>query len=178
MKSSSKVLAFLMTILLLAGIAAGCKGTVTPDDNGTNTNSGSNNNGTNNGTNSGSNNGNPGNGSGNTNSNNGSTNQNPQNGNGGGNTSDTPSANTQIVFTISYSQENDIQVTSMRNGNMLIFTSEECDLYTWRLNDQEYANTKSCSINLGNYIKGTYTLSLEAFKDSKWYSFFAQIIVE
>ncbi len=167
MKSSSKVLAFLMTILLLAGIAAGCKGTVTPDDNGTNTNSGSNNSGTNNGTNSGtnsgSNNGNSGggsnSGSGNSNSNNGGT-------------------NSEIVFSVSYSQENDIQVTSMKNGNMLIFTSEECDLYTWRLNDQEYANTKSCSINLGNYKKGTYSLSLEAFKDSKWYSFFAQIIVE
>ena len=157
MKSSSKVLAFLMTILLLAGIAAGCKGTVTPDDNGTNTNSGSNNNGTNNGTNSGST--NSGSNNGNTNSNNGST-------------------NSEIVFSVSYSQENDIQVTSMKNGNMLIFTSEECDLYTWRLNDQEYANTKSCSINLGNYKKGTYSLSLEAFKDSKWYSFFAQIIVE
>lgn len=159
MKSSSKVLAFIMTILLLAGIAAGCKGTVTPDDNGTNTNSGSNNSGSNSGSNNGNSGGGSNSGSGNSNSNNGGT-------------------NSEIVFSVSYSQENDIQVTSMKNGNMLIFTSEECDLYTWRLNDQEYANTKSCSINLGNYKKGTYSLSLEAFKDSKWYSFFAQIIVE
>lgn len=172
MKSSSKVLAFLMTILLLAGIAAGCKGTVTPDDNGTNTNSGSNNNGTNNGTNSGSTNSGTNSGSNNGNSGGGSN-------SGSGNTNSNNGGTTsEIVFSVSYSQENDIQVTSMKNGNMLIFTSEECDLYTWRLNDQEYANTKSCSINLGNYKKGTYSLSLEAFKDSKWYSFFAQIIVE
>ena len=71
----------------------------------------------------------------------------------------------------------DISVTKSQSGNTVTFTAEECDSYSWALDGAEKGSARTCSINTSNLLKGTYTLTLEAQKGGRWFSYTAQIKV-
>lgn len=73
--------------------------------------------------------------------------------------------------------EADITVTKAQNGSTITFTAEECDSYSWLLDDKVIAASQSCAIDTSTLTRGTYTLALEAEKGGRWYSYFAQIKV-
>ena len=73
---------------------------------------------------------------------------------------------------------NDLSVTQSREGDILTFESENCDIYNWSLDDNPMGNTNTCIINTSTLTKGVYLLNLEAKKDSKWYSYSVQIKIE
>ncbi len=71
----------------------------------------------------------------------------------------------------------DISVTKSTSGNTITFTAEDCDSYSWLLDDVEIGTEKTCLIDTASLTKGTYALSLEAEKGDRWYSYYAQIKV-
>ena len=71
----------------------------------------------------------------------------------------------------------DINVTKTTLGNSIIFASEKCDSYSWILDDEVIGTEQNCVIDVLSRNKGTYSICLEAQKDGKWYSYFAQIKV-
>ena len=71
----------------------------------------------------------------------------------------------------------DITVSKSQNENVITFVAEECSSYDWCLDDMQISSERSCTINIYSLLKGTYTLSLEALKNGRWYSYFAQIKV-
>ena len=73
--------------------------------------------------------------------------------------------------------DSDITVIKTENGNYITFTADECDTYRWLLDETEISTAQSCMIDTDLLEKGTYTLSLEAQKGGRWYSYFAQITV-
>ena len=74
-------------------------------------------------------------------------------------------------------QASDISVTKSTNENIISFTAEECDSYSWILNDVEKSTERTFSIDTSTLKKKVYTLALEAQKGGKWYSYYAQIKV-
>ena len=80
-------------------------------------------------------------------------------------------------FTITV-QESDINVSKSQSGNIITFTSEECSSYNWTLDDKSIGTAQTCTVNVSELSKGTYTLSLEAQKGGSWYSYYAQIKIE
>ncbi|MBO4508622.1 MAG: InlB B-repeat-containing protein [Spirochaetaceae bacterium] len=82
------------------------------------------------------------------------------------------------VIEITVGSLSDLTVTKSQNGNIITFTSEECDSYNWTLDDAQISTTRTCTIDTSTLLKGTYALCLEANKDGRWYSYFAQIKVE
>lgn len=77
-----------------------------------------------------------------------------------------------ITITVNVS---DIEVSRSASGNTITFSAEECDSYNWLLDDEVIGTTQTCAIDTSNLTKGTYTLSLEAEKGGRWYSYYAQI---
>ena len=73
--------------------------------------------------------------------------------------------------------EGNIVVTKTVAGNIITFTAEECDSYSWTLDDDEIGTEQTCVIDTSTLNKGTYTIALESQKNEKWYSYFAQIKV-
>lgn len=71
----------------------------------------------------------------------------------------------------------DIIVTKTENGNYITFEAEVCDSYHWLLGETEISGGQSCMLDISLLENGTYSLSLEAQKGGKWYSYFAQITV-
>lgn len=71
----------------------------------------------------------------------------------------------------------DISVTKSTSGGTITFTAEDCDSYSWMLDNEEIGTNQSCAINTSSLTNGTYTLALEAQKGSRWYSYYAQIKV-
>lgn len=78
---------------------------------------------------------------------------------------------------ISVDPLSDINVTKSQNGNTVTFTAEECDSYSWTLDGAAKGSARTCSIDTSTLLKGTYTLTLEAKKGGKWFSYTAQIKV-
>ena len=74
-------------------------------------------------------------------------------------------------------QVDDIEVTQSISHSIITFTAENCDSYCWSLDDDVIGSDRTCSIDTLELYKGTYTVSLEAQKNGKWYSYFAQIKV-
>ena len=81
------------------------------------------------------------------------------------------------IIEITVGSLSDLTVTKSQNGNIITFSSEECDSYNWTLDDTQISSTRTCTINTSTLLKGTYALSLEASKVGKWHSYFAQIKV-
>ncbi len=79
-----------------------------------------------------------------------------------------------ITITVNVS---DIEVSRSASGNTITFSAEECDSYSWLLDDEVIGTTQTCAIDTSSLTKGTYTLSLEAEKGGRWYSYYAQIKV-
>lgn len=71
----------------------------------------------------------------------------------------------------------DISVTKSQSGNTVTFTAQECDSYSWTLDGAAKGSARTCSIDTSTLLKGTYTLTLEAKKGGKWFSYTAQIKV-
>lgn len=71
----------------------------------------------------------------------------------------------------------DISVIKSQNGSSLMFDAEECDSYSWTLDDLPVWTEKTYSIDFSSVLEGTYTLSLEAQKGGKRLSYYAQIKV-
>ena len=71
----------------------------------------------------------------------------------------------------------DLSVIKSINGSTVTFSAEECDFYSWLLDGTEISASQTCSIDTKDLIKGTYTLSMEAQKGGRWYSYYAQIKV-
>lgn len=71
----------------------------------------------------------------------------------------------------------DIIVTKTENGNDITFEAEVCDSYHWLLGETEISSGQSCMLDISMLENGTYSLSLEAQKSGRWYSYFAQITV-
>lgn len=71
----------------------------------------------------------------------------------------------------------DISVTKSQSGNTVTFTAQECDSYSWALDGAAKGSARTCSIDTSTLLKGTYTLTLEAKKGGKWFSYTAQIKV-
>ncbi len=71
----------------------------------------------------------------------------------------------------------DISVTKSQSGNTVTFTAQECDSYSWALDGAAKGSARTCSIETSTLLKGTYTLTLEAKKGGKWFSYTAQIKV-
>ncbi len=78
---------------------------------------------------------------------------------------------------ISVDPLSDINVTKSQSGNIVTFTAEECDSYSWTLDGAAKGSARTCSIDTSSLLKGTYTLTLEAKKGGKWFSYTAQIKV-
>jgi len=78
---------------------------------------------------------------------------------------------------ISVDPLSDISVTKSQSGNIVTFTAEECDSYSWALDGAAKGSARTCSIDTSTLLKGTYTLTLEAKKGGKWFSYTAQIKV-
>lgn len=154
MKVFGKIVTFLTTAFFLGGALAGCSATVSPDNNEPQIDNSSSESGI---------------------DNSGEHNNNSGNENNGGNIT-VPDNNISVAIT--YSPDNDITVSKTQIGNILSFTAEECSLYVWSFNNTEISTSQSYSINLSSLPKGTYSLSLEALKNNKMYSYYAQIIVK
>ncbi len=71
----------------------------------------------------------------------------------------------------------DISVTKSQSGNTVTFTAQECDSYSWTLDGAAKGSARTCSIDTSTLLKGTYTLTMEAKKGGKWFSYTAQIKV-
>lgn len=71
----------------------------------------------------------------------------------------------------------DIVVTKSQSETTIIFTAEDCDSYDWTFEGNSVGNEKACSIETNSFLKGTYTLSLEALKGGRRFSYYAQIKV-
>lgn len=71
----------------------------------------------------------------------------------------------------------DLSVIKSISGSTVTFSAEECDFYSWVLDGTEISTSQTCAIDTKDLIKGTYTLSLEAQKGGRWYSYYAQIKV-
>ena len=84
------------------------------------------------------------------------------------------SANTIEVVPISTS---DISVTKTQSSQTITFAAEQCDSYSWKLDGVSSGTSQSCIINTLTLLKGSYTLTLEAKKGGRWYSYTAQIKV-
>lgn len=69
----------------------------------------------------------------------------------------------------------DISVIKSQSGNTVTFTAQECDSYSWALDGAAKGSARTCSIDTSTLLKGTYTLTLEAKKGGKWFSYTAQI---
>ena len=78
---------------------------------------------------------------------------------------------------ISVDPLSDISVTKSQSGNTVTFTAQECDSYSWALDGAAKGSARTCSIDTSTLLKGTYTLTLEAKKDGRWFSYTAQIKV-
>lgn len=85
-------------------------------------------------------------------------------------------SSSKISVTVS---EEDISVNQSTSGSIITFTAETCDSYRWTLDDSEIGTSRVCTIDTSTLVKGgVYTLVLEAKKDGRWYSYFAQVKVE
>ena len=82
-----------------------------------------------------------------------------------------------IDITVEPPLPDDISVTKSQSGNTVTFTAEECDSYSWALDGAEKGSARTCSIDTSILLKGTYTLTLEAQKGGRWFSYTAQIKV-
>ncbi len=78
---------------------------------------------------------------------------------------------------ISVDPLSDINVTKSQSCNTVTFTAQECDSYSWALDGAAKGSARTCSIDTSTLLKGTYTLTLEAKKDGRWFSYTAQIKV-
>ena len=71
----------------------------------------------------------------------------------------------------------DIEVTNSTSHSIITFTAEECTSYRWTLDNEVKGTGRTCVIDTLGLYKGTYKISLEAQKNGKWHSYFAQIKV-
>lgn len=71
----------------------------------------------------------------------------------------------------------DISVAKAQNGSSIIFITEDCDSYDWTLEEKQIGADKICLLDTSSLLAGTYSLSLEAEKSGKRYSYYAQIQV-
>ncbi|MBR0496316.1 MAG: hypothetical protein IJJ71_09100 [Treponema sp.] len=75
-------------------------------------------------------------------------------------------------------QEEDIEVTQTSSGNEVTFklTTTGCSTYNWTVDGTAQTGiTDTLVIDTTSWTKGTYDIYLEAVKDSKTYSYHAQI---
>ncbi len=73
----------------------------------------------------------------------------------------------------------DLNLTIHETGHSITFTAEECDSYSWALNDAIYLDSSRIHIiNKLELPEGVYTVSLKAEKNGLIYSYSKQFIVE
>ena len=80
-------------------------------------------------------------------------------------------------ISVTVSPINDIAVTNSTSHSIITFTAEECTSYRWTLDNEVKGTGRTCAIDTLGLYKGTYKISLEAQKNGKWHSYFAQIKV-
>ena len=80
-------------------------------------------------------------------------------------------------ISVTVSPISDIEVTNSTSHSIITFTAEECTSYRWTLDNEVKGTGRTCAIDTLGLYKGTYKISLEAQKNGKWHSYFAQIKV-